>query len=259
MNKGLAWFLAFLSVLLLLLAGTAWFLGWNVLAFIFHEQRNDAPVVMVGLFDFADSDAQRRFIEDYAGPTRELVGTVGGRQVWGARTEELLTGNAGDLWPLIGLTEYPSRARFIDLATSSDYRAGVAAREALLSRTAMYAATPRSAFVPDRTRTYVARFTELEEDTDYQRFEETWGDQERELLGRHRGKLAWAADLNPLVAGDDDAFDRLTLITFPTAREASAWALDPERETLASLEQRLLTRDVMLLARTAAELSPDTP
>lgn len=250
MSKGLGWFLAFLALIVVLLAGAAWFLGPNVLAFIFHEHRNDAPVVMVGLFDFPDAQAKHRFVEDYAAPLRELIEAVGGRRLWSGRVEELLSGRAADHWPLIVLTEYPSRASFIDLVTSSDYRALLDARDAAISRAALYAGTPRSTFSRGHRGSYVIRFTRLDQGADYEAFDRKWDGQERELLDLHGGALVWLAELNPLVVGDDGSFDRLTVLAFPTKVAASAWTLDPARETLASLEGRFLSRDVMLLART---------
>ena len=246
MSRGLAWFLAFVGLITVLLLGAALLLGSNRLSFIFHEQRGDAPFVMVNLLDFADQATQLRYFDGYARDTLRLVEALGGRQLWAARTDELVAGNAADRWPLIVLVEYPSRASFIDMVTSGEYRDRLDAREAALARTAVYAGTSRFPFEPEPDRSYVVRLTRLGEGADYQAFEEQWGRQEHELLDRHGGVLAWSADLNPLVAQPDDRFDRLTLIEFGDAIASRAWALDPERETLASLERRLLERDVLL-------------
>lgn len=249
MSRGLAWFLAFVGLITVLLLGAALLLGSNRLSFVFHEQRGDAPFVMVNLLDFADQAAERRYFDGYARETLVLVEALGGRQLWAARTDELVAGNAADRWPLIALVEYPSRASFIDMVTSSEYRGRLDARAAALERTAVYAGTSRFPFEPDADRSYVVRLTRLSEGADYEVFEDRWGQQEHELLERHGGVLAWSADLNPLVVQPDDVFDRVTVIEFPDAIASSAWALDSERETLASLERRLLERDVMLRMR----------
>jgi uncharacterized protein (DUF1330 family) len=153
---------------------------------------------------------------------------------------------------LIALVEYPSRTSFIDMVTSSEYRDRLDARAAALARTAVYAGTPRFPFEPALDRTYVVRLTRLSAGADYEAFEDQWGQQEHELLERHSGVLAWSADLNPLVAEPEDVFDRITLIEFPDATASGGWAVDSERETLASLERRLLERDVMLLTDAVA-------
>ena len=212
MSRGLAWFLAFVGLVTVLLLGAALLMGGNRISFIFHEHRGDAAFVMVNLLDFEDQAAERRYMDGYARETLVLVEALGGRQFWAARTDELLAGNAADRWPLIGLVEYPSRASFIDMVTSSEYRERLDAREATLARTAVYAGTPRFPFEPDLERSYVVRLTRLGEGADYEAFEDRWGQQEHELLERYGGVLAWSADLNPLVAQPDDLFDRITLI-----------------------------------------------
>jgi uncharacterized protein (DUF1330 family) len=249
LSRGLAWFLAFVGLITVLLLGAAFLLGSNRLSFIFHEQRGDAPFVMVNLLDFADQAAELRYFDGYAQETLVSVEALGGRQLWAARTDELLSGNAADRWSLIVLVEYPSRASFIDMVTSGEYRDRLDARAAALARTAVYAGTSRFPFEPEPDLSYVVRLTRLGEGADYEAFEEQWGQQEHELLDRHGGVLAWSADLNPLVAQPGDRFDRVTLIEFRDSIAPGAWALDPERETLASLERRLLERDVMLRMR----------
>ena len=259
MSRGLAWFLAFVGLVSVLLLGAAWLLGGNRLSFIFHEQRSAAPFVMVNLLDFEDRAAEQRYFDGYALETLQLVEALGGRQLWAARTDELLAGNAADRWPLIVLVEYPSRASFIDMVTSSEYRDRLDARAAALARTAVYAGTPRFPFEPDANPSYVVRLTRVGEGVDYEAFENQWGQQEHELLERYGGALAWSAELNPLVAGADDLFDRITLIEFPDAVGLGGWAVDSERETLVSLERRLLERDVMLLMRALDDDSQSAP
>jgi uncharacterized protein (DUF1330 family) len=257
LSRGLGWFLAFVGLVTVLLVGAALLLGGNRLSFIFHEQRGAAPFVMVNLLDFEDQAAEQRYFDGYARETLQLIEALGGRQLWSARTDEVLAGNAADRWPLIGLVEYPSRASFIDMVTSSEYRDRLDARAAALARTAVYAGTSRFPFEPDADRSYVVRLTRVGEGVDYEAFENQWGQQEHELLARYGGALAWSADLNPLVAQPDDLFDRITLIEFPDAIRSSRWAVDSERETLASLERRLLERDVMLLMRTNTHAAED--
>ncbi len=250
MSKGLALFLAFIGMVTMLLLGVALLLGSNRLSFIFHEQRGDAPFVMVNLLDFVDQAAEQRYFDGYARDTLQLVEALGGRQLWAARTDEVLAGNAADRWQLIALVEYPSRVSFIDMVTSGEYRDGLDARAAALERTAVYAGTPRFPFEPELDRSYVVRLTRLGEGADYEAFEDRWGQQEHELLERHGGVLAWSADLNPLVAQAEDQFDRMTVLEFRDAIASGDWALDPERETLVSLERRLFERDVLLSTRT---------
>ena len=141
MSRGLAWFLAFVGLITVLLLGAALLLGSNRLSFIFHEQRGDAPFVMVNLLDFADQAAELRYLDGYARETLVSVEAFGGRQLWAARIDKLIAGNAADRWPLIVLVEYPSRASFIDMVTSGEYRDRLDARADALARAAVYAGT----------------------------------------------------------------------------------------------------------------------
>ena len=167
MSRGLGAFLAFVAVVVILLGLVAGYLGGNVLRFVFHDERSSAPFVMVNLLDFADSEAQAAYLDGYARETFEMIEALGGRLVWSGRSDHLLVGNADDEWQVLALVEYPSRAAFVDMVTSSEYRSRLDAREAALQRTAVFAGTPRFPFEPEPQVTYVVRLTRMGEGADW--------------------------------------------------------------------------------------------
>lgn len=76
------------------------------------------------------------------------------------------------------------------------------------------------------------------------------------MLARHGGRLTWRASLNPLIAEPSQRFDVMLVYGFTDATACAAWADDPERATLQTMQRRLFGRDVVLLTGSAA---PDRP
>jgi len=253
MNRGLIGFLLFLAVILLGLAAAAYVLGPNVLAFVFHTERRTEPVVIVNLLQFVDAQHEERYRAEYVRPAATITQALGGRVVWTARADQILRGRALDAWSSMELVGYPSRAAFIELVTSSDYRALLRARTQAVERSAMFAGTSSTLFDVQGTRAQVVRFLTAARDDSIDTFDSQWLDQEEALLARHDGRLLWRARLNPLVADDEQSFDTMLVYGFADAENRAAWANDSERETLQTLQRRLFRRDVLVLAETAQD------
>ncbi len=250
MSRGLAGFLLFLGLVVIVIGGAALYLGPNGLKFVLHDERKTAPFVMVNLLDFDSDDAYQRYLADYAQPTLTMVKSLGGRAVWEGRLTELVAGEAFDHWQHVILVEYPSRAAFIDMVTSSEYRARLDARAAALGRTAVLAGSPEMPF-EEGGRFLAVRLVQGASESWRERYAEEWWNEDAAILAVHGGRLVWHARLNPLVATEDEQFDAIFVFAFDTADGRSTWATDPERRTLRSLEQRMFRRDVLMLADTA--------
>lgn len=246
MSRGLTGFLLFLGLVVIGIAGAAAYLGPNGLTFVLHGERKTAPFVMVDLLDFASDADYQRYQSDYVAPALAIARSVGGRLVWQARLTDTVAGNATDRWPYIVFTEYPSRAAFIDMVTSAEYRALVPARDAALARSVMMAATPDGPM--EEGVEYLAfRLLQESDDGAHARYAQQWWDEDLALLAVNDGRAAFRASLNPLVADEDHQFGALYVFAFPTEAARQAWVDDPERSTLRALEQRLFARDVLLL------------
>jgi uncharacterized protein (DUF1330 family) len=248
-------FLLFLAVLLLAFAVVGYVLGPNMLAFVFHDERRTAPVVMVDLLDFADTQAEQRHRDAYSKPARPMITALGGHLLWSARADEVVRGRTVDGWSWLMLTEYPSRSAVIELVTSSDYRALLSARHAALERFAVLAATPLTTF-PDadsQAGAHAVRLLAGVRDDSIERYQTEWATQDEDLLGRHRGHVVWRARLDPFSGDAAQHFDVMLVYGFPDIAHRDAWVDDPARETLQALQRRLFLRDVLLLARADAD------
>lgn len=99
----------------------------------FFGAPEDGPFVMVNLLKFkqkADypdgSDAHltgKEAYERYGAEVRKLVEGLGGRILYSGEVTGLLIGEVGDLWDMVALAEYPSKAAFKAMATSPEMRA----------------------------------------------------------------------------------------------------------------------------------------
>ena len=92
---------------------------------------DDRPVVMVNLLRFkpeADASAGtmtgEQAYERYAHKMRAVVESHGGRFLWGGNVDSVVIGDgeAGS-FHVIGIVEYPSRQKFVEIATSEEVRA----------------------------------------------------------------------------------------------------------------------------------------
>lgn len=257
MNRGLIGFLVFLAVLVLGFGVAAFVLGPNVLAFIFHSERRTEPVVIVNLVDFVDAAHAQAYRDTYEAPAAALISALGGRELWRARADNVVSGQVLDNWPLLQLVQYPSRAAFIELVTSGDYRALQGARDAAVKRSALLSADATGDLDAQQTPALAVRLLTAARDDSLDTYDAKWLADDDVQLQRHRGKLLWRTRLKPLVADDEQQFDALLVYGFADARGRSDWVSDTERATLQTLQRRLFRRDVLVLAETLAEAMPE--
>jgi len=255
MSRGLIGFLGFLTVLLVGFGVVAYVLGPNVLKFVFHAERRTEPVVIVNLLDFADAEHADAYRTQFERPAAALIGALGGKEMWQASASDVIHGGVLDGWSSLQLVLYPSRSTYIELVTSSDYRALLDARRDALKRDAVFSATPALDFDLHGTEAQAVRFLVGAHDDSIDAYDTKWLAEDDQLLARHSGNLIWRARLNPLVADPEQRFGAMLVYGFPDAAHRDAWASDAQRETLQTLQRRLFRRDVIVGALT--RIDPD--
>lgn len=111
---------------------------------------DDRPVVMLNLLRFksrADGDADlsgEASYERYAVAMRELVESEGGRFLWAGKVDSVVIGGPeAEGFHVVGLVEYPSRRKFVEIATSERVRAIGGDRTAGLESQWLLATTTR--------------------------------------------------------------------------------------------------------------------
>jgi uncharacterized protein (DUF1330 family) len=258
MNRARVVFVTFVVLVVAAVAGLAAYLGPNGLAFVLHDERETAPFVMVNLLDFDDTAAEIRYRQGFADPALGLTQAIGGESLWEGRLESLVEGRLHDEWQLVSLVRYPSRAAFVDLVTSAEYRALLAGRDASLDRSAALAATPTTPF-EGAGSAFALRLVRGSADDWRERYDTEWQAEDTALLERHGGRVAWRAGISPLDAAPEFAFDEVWLYAFVDVAGRSAWADDIERRTVQSLERRLFARDVVLSLRASGPAAREAP
>ena len=91
---------------------------------------DDRPVVMLNLLKFksrADASAGemtgQEAYERYARAMRAVVESQGGRFLWAGQVDSLVIGDSGAAdFDVVGIVEYPSRKKFVEIATSDRVR-----------------------------------------------------------------------------------------------------------------------------------------
>ena len=110
----------------------------------------DQPVVMVNLLRFkAHADAPdegmsgEEAYERYFKTMRGLVESNGGRIIWAGSVDSMVIGEADPSFDIVAFVEYPSRAKFVEIAQSERVREIGVHRAAGLESQWLIAATPR--------------------------------------------------------------------------------------------------------------------
>ena len=99
----------------------------------FFGAAEDGPFVMINLLkfkehaDYADGadaglsgrDAYRR----YGAAVQACLASVGGRSLYAGAVTELMLGEIDELWDMVALAEYPSRAAMMKMVSSPEYQA----------------------------------------------------------------------------------------------------------------------------------------
>jgi uncharacterized protein (DUF1330 family) len=101
------------------------------------------PIAMVNLLKFRDraeyGDGRKEDISGreaymrYAARMAPIVEKAGGRFLFSGEAKGLVLGEVEELWDVVGIVEYPSRAEFHRIATSPEVQAIGADREAGLA------------------------------------------------------------------------------------------------------------------------------
>ena len=109
----------------------------------------DQPVVMVNVLRFkprADGKGSTESGEAsymrYAEAMRKVVESHGGRFVWMGRVDSVVIGDENQAFNVIGLVEYPSRQKFVEIAFSDRVREIGGDRSAGLESQWLIATTP---------------------------------------------------------------------------------------------------------------------
>ncbi len=89
----------------------------------------DQPVVMINLLQFkAKADGQNEGKTGqaayllYAEQMRKVVEAHGGRFIWAGRVDSVVIGDGEPGFQVVALVEYPSRQKFIEIASSERVR-----------------------------------------------------------------------------------------------------------------------------------------
>lgn len=90
----------------------------------------EAPIVMLNLLRFRDRAQYdepgepemtgREAYDRYGAVMKTIVERHGGRILFTSRVDALVIGEVEDLWDAAAIVEYPSRAAFVAIATSSE-------------------------------------------------------------------------------------------------------------------------------------------
>ena len=99
----------------------------------FFATGEDGPYVMVNLLKFKDRAVYdddpsvdisgREAYEIYGAEVTKLVEAGGGRVVFNGDVTGILLGEADDLWDMVALAEYPSKAAFMEMMLSPEWAA----------------------------------------------------------------------------------------------------------------------------------------
>ena len=108
----------------------------------------DQPIVMVNVLRFksrADAEADESgeaSYRRYADEMRKVVESHGGRFVWMARVDSVVIGDEDKMFDMIGLVEYPSRQKFVEIMFSDRVKEIGRDRSAGLESQWLIATTP---------------------------------------------------------------------------------------------------------------------
>ncbi len=99
-----------------------------------HNPSNE-PVVMLNLLKFKP-DGFPTYIQ-YMQESNKYVEGIGGKMIFLGKPNELLNGS--ETWDLMMLVQYPSRAKFLEMANNPDYIKVHELREKAVERAVLYA------------------------------------------------------------------------------------------------------------------------
>jgi uncharacterized protein (DUF1330 family) len=99
----------------------------------FFGGAEDGPFVMINLLKFKEhaeyadgADAElsgRDAYRRYGAAVQACLASVGGRSLYAGTVTELMLGEIDELWDMVALAEYPSRAAMMKMVSSPEYQA----------------------------------------------------------------------------------------------------------------------------------------
>jgi uncharacterized protein (DUF1330 family) len=99
----------------------------------FFGAAEDGPFVMINLLKFKEhadypdgSDAGlsgREAYARYGAGVQACLAAVGGKALYAGAVTEMMLGEMDELWDMVALAQYPSRAAMLKMIQSSDYQA----------------------------------------------------------------------------------------------------------------------------------------
>lgn len=99
----------------------------------FFGAAEDGPFVMINLLKFKEhadypdgSDADlsgREAYARYGAGVQACLAAVGGKALYAGAVTELMLGEVDELWDMVALAQYPSRAAMLTMIQSPDYQA----------------------------------------------------------------------------------------------------------------------------------------
>lgn len=109
----------------------------------FFGGEDDGPMCMVNLLKFKDKatyadgsepdlsgrDAYLR----YGAGVQACIGSVGGKARFSGQVTDLMIGEVEELWDMVAIVEYPSRAAMLQMLQSAEYQAITKHRDAGLA------------------------------------------------------------------------------------------------------------------------------
>ncbi len=234
MNRSLAGFLAFLLVLVVVgLLGT-WIVGPNLVSLAIDEERRNAPYY---LLNFESGEHAIEYRSSYRSDLAELVVSDGGQLLWQALTIQVAQGRVQDEWQHVQLFEFPRGGDFVEMFTSSRYRAIVDAHPAV-SRMLLGTSMPPDALAGERATVLSLLTVDSEKDSMQAMIRHLLGN-----LASYDGTLIWDGEVEDLE--DQWPWNRVLMLAFPTLERAESWLRDPttvtERALLATTARRGVT------------------
>jgi uncharacterized protein (DUF1330 family) len=109
----------------------------------FFSGEDDGPMCMVNLLKFKDKATYadgsepelsgREAYLRYGAGVQACIASVGGKSRFSGRVTDLMIGEVEDLWDMVAIVEYPSRAAMLQMLQSAEYQAITKHRDAGLA------------------------------------------------------------------------------------------------------------------------------
>lgn len=109
----------------------------------FFSGEDDGPMCMVNLLKFKDKATYadgsepdlsgREAYLRYGAGVQACIGSVGGKSRFSGQVTDLMIGEVEELWDMVAIVEYPSRAAMLQMLQSAEYQAITKHRDAGLA------------------------------------------------------------------------------------------------------------------------------